>query len=69
MERRNVLGRIESRVNRVSMDSIQEIQVVEQELFRTVRTGDRGGGVNPITKSGTNQFHGSVFEYYRNEGL
>ena len=26
----NVLGRIESRVNRVSMDSIQEVQVLEQ---------------------------------------
>ena len=26
----NVLGRIESRINRVSMDSVQEIQVLEQ---------------------------------------
>lgn len=64
----NVLGRIESRVNRVSMDSIQEIQVVESNY--SAQYGNALSAViNPITKSGTNQFHGSVFEYYRNEGL
>src|SRR6266542_2630473 len=64
----NVLGRIESRVNRVSMDSVQEIQVVEQTY--SAQYGQAIGAViNPITKSGTNQFHGSGFEYYRNEAL
>src|SRR5882724_12098469 len=64
----NVLGRIESRVNRVSMDSIQEIQVVEQNY--SAQYGQAIGAViNPITKSGTNQFHGSVFDYFRNEAL
>jgi Carboxypeptidase regulatory-like domain/TonB dependent receptor-like, beta-barrel len=64
----NVLGRIESRVNRVSMDSVQEIQVVEQNY--SAQYGDAIGAViNPITKSGTNDFHGSVFEYFRNEAL
>ena len=62
----NVLGRIESRVNRVSMDSIQEVQVVEQNY--SAQYGQALGAViNPITKSGTNSFHGSVFEYFRNE--
>jgi hypothetical protein len=64
----NVLGRIESRVNRVSMDSIQEIQVVEQNY--SAQYGQALSAViNPITKSGTNRFHGGLFEYYRNEAL
>ncbi|HMU33546.1 MAG TPA: TonB-dependent receptor [Pyrinomonadaceae bacterium] len=64
----NVLGRIESRVNRVSMDSIQEVQVLEQNY--SAQYGQALGAViNPITKSGTNNLHGSVFEYFRNEGL
>ncbi len=64
----NVLGRIESRVNRVSMDSIQEVQVVEENY--SAQYGQAIGAViNPITKSGTNDFHGSVFDYFRNEAL
>lgn len=64
----NVLGRIESRVNRVSLDSIQEVQVLEQNY--SAQYGEALSAViNPITKSGTNDFHGSVFEYFRNEAL
>ena len=64
----NVLGRIESRINRVSMDSVQEVQVLEQNY--SAQYGQAIGTViNPITKSGTNNFHGSGFEYFRNEAL
>jgi hypothetical protein len=64
----NVLGRIESRVNRVSMDSVQEVQVLEQNY--SAQYGQALGAIiNPITKSGTNDFHGSVFEFFRNEAL
>lgn len=64
----NVLGRVESRVNRVSIDSIQEVQVVEQNY--SAQYGQALGAViNPITKSGTNEFHGGFFEYFRNEAL
>ncbi len=64
----NVLGRIESRVNRVSMDSIQEVQVLEQNY--SAQYGEALSAViNPITKSGTNSFRGSVFDYFRNEKL
>ncbi len=64
----NVLGRIESRVNRVSLDSIQEIQVVEQNY--SAQYGQALGAViNPITKSGTNDFHGGAFEFFRNDAL
>ncbi len=64
----NVLGRIESRINRVSMDSVQEVQVVESNY--SAQYGEALSAViNPITKSGTNTFHGSVFDYFRNEHL
>lgn len=64
----NVLGRIESRVNRVSMDSVQEVQVLEQNY--SAQYGQAIGAViNPITKSGGNDFHGSIFEYFRNEAM
>ena len=64
----NVLGRVESRVNRVSMDSIQEVQVLEQNY--SAQYGQALGAViNPITKSGGNDFHGSLFEFFRNEAL
>ena len=64
----NVLGRIESRVNRVSIDSIQEVQVLEQNY--SAQYGQALGTViNPITKSGTNEFHGGGFEFFRNEAL
>ena len=64
----NVLGRIESRVNRVSIDSVQEVQVLEQNY--SAQYGQALGAViNPITKSGTNDFHGSAFEFFRNDAL
>lgn len=64
----NVLGRIESRVNRVSMDSIQEVQVLEQTY--SAQYGQAIGAViNPITKSGGNDFHGSIFDYFRHEAM
>jgi len=64
----NVLGRVESRVNRVSMDSIQEVQVLEQSY--SAEYGQALSAIiNPITKSGTNNFHGSAFDYYRDQAL
>jgi outer membrane receptor protein involved in Fe transport len=50
------------------MDSIQEVQVLEQSY--SAQYGEALSAViNPITKSGTNSFHGSVFDYFRNEHL
>lgn len=64
----NVLGRIDSRVNRVSIDSLQEIQVLEQNY--SAQYGQALGSIiNPITKSGSNEFHGGLFEYFRNDAL
>jgi hypothetical protein len=52
----------------ITLEAVKEFQVVAQganaEFGRTA-----GGVVNVITKSGTNDFHGSLFEYQRLEGL
>ncbi|HET7291533.1 MAG TPA: TonB-dependent receptor [Vicinamibacteria bacterium] len=52
----------------ITLDAIQEFQVVaagaNAEFGRTA-----GGVVNVITKSGTNEVHGSLFHFQRLEGL
>src|SRR5713226_7772050 len=49
-------------------DAIQEYSV--QTSVATAEFGrGTGGQVNIVTKSGTNQFHGSAFEYLRNDVL
>ncbi|MBQ0122397.1 MAG: TonB-dependent receptor [Bacteroidales bacterium] len=52
----------------VSVDAIQEIQVVVSP-FDVRQTNFIGGGVNAITKSGTNTFKGTVYGYYKNQSL
>jgi hypothetical protein len=51
-----------------SQEGVQEFRVINSsystEFGRAV-----GGIVNIITKSGTNTFHGSVYEYFRNDKL
>src|SRR4029434_551233 len=49
-----------------SIDAIAEVRV--QTNMYTAETGRTLGGViNIITKSGTNQYHGSAFEFGRHE--
>lgn len=51
-----------------SVDSIAEF-VVLRSMF-LAETGRSGGGqINVVTKSGGDQFHGSVFEFHRSEKL
>ena len=52
----------------ISIEAIKEYQI--QIAPYDVRQGSfTGGVVNAITKSGTNQFHGSIFGYYINQEL
>jgi len=55
-------------VDLVSMESIQEVSVVKGTLAAEY-TGAAGGQVNVLTRSGTNQFHGSLFENFQAENL
>ena len=54
--------------NPVSLDAIEELQVVISP-YDVRQTNFIGGGVNAITKSGTNTFRGSAYMYHQNENL
>lgn len=54
--------------NPISLDAIEEIQVVISP-FDVRQTNFVGGGVNAITKSGTNTFKGSAYVYHQNEQM
>ena len=54
--------------NPISIEAIEEMQVVISP-FDVRQTNFIGGGVNAITKSGTNTFKGSAYVYHRNENM
>ncbi|MBN8836669.1 MAG: TonB-dependent receptor [Sphingobacteriia bacterium] len=57
-----------TRTNPYSIDVIQEVQV--QLSPYDVKLGNfTGGSVNAVTKSGTNDIHGSIYGYGRNQVL
>ena len=52
----------------VGLEAVQEYQVLLAPY--DVRQGNFVGAlINAVTKSGTNQYHGSVFEYFRNQSF
>lgn len=52
----------------ISMDALDEVQVVVAP-FDVRQTNFIGGGINAVTKSGTNTFKGTAYIYYNNENM
>ncbi|HBY60620.1 MAG TPA: TonB-dependent receptor [Solibacterales bacterium] len=52
----------------ISTDSIAEFRV-NASLYSAESGGGAGAQINVVTKSGTNELHGSVFEFFRNDKM
>jgi hypothetical protein len=50
------------------LDAVKEVQI-QQGYHSAEYGGEEGGIVRMTTKSGTNQFHGTGYEYFRNEAF
>jgi len=50
-----------------SVDALQEFKV--QQSAYSAEFSQAGGMLNAATKSGGNEFHGGLFEFYRNDFL
>lgn len=52
----------------IPFDAVEQVQI-SIASFKVTEGGYTGAGINIITKSGTNEFKGSVYSYLRNERL
>ena len=65
----NIAGQIASPFKlQASLENVQEFRVESNSYPAEFGTGT-GGQVSVVTKSGSNLFRGSIFEYYRNDAL
>jgi outer membrane receptor for ferrienterochelin and colicin len=55
-------------LNPIPFDAIEQVQVILAP-YDVSLSGFTGGGVNAVTRSGTNTFHGSVYGFNQNQGL
>jgi hypothetical protein len=56
----------QANVNPISIDAIQEIQIILSP-YDVTQGGFTGGGINAVSKSGTNKFHGSAYGQLQNQ--
>jgi hypothetical protein len=52
----------------VGQDTVQEFQV-NRSNYTAELGGASGASINIVTKSGTNDLHGSLFSFFRNDGM
>ncbi len=52
----------------INLDAIAEVRI-ERNAYSSEYGRNAGAQINVITKSGTNDFHGSAFEFFRNDLL
>jgi outer membrane receptor protein involved in Fe transport len=52
----------------INLDAIAEVRI-ERNAYSSEYGRNAGAQINVITKSGTNAFHGSLFEFFRNDKL
>jgi hypothetical protein len=52
----------------INLDAVQEVSLNESN-YQAQYGKTSGGEFNFVTKSGTNKFHGGLYEYFRNEDL
>ena len=58
----------QNQISVMSIEAVAEVQVVKG-ILPAEYGGSVGGQVNMLTRSGTNAFHGSLFENWQNQGL
>lgn len=63
-----VSGSYNSQINNVGVDFIQEV-AIKTSNFSAEYGRKSGASINVVTRSGTNEFHGSAWEFLRNEKL
>jgi hypothetical protein len=61
-------GSNNSQINNVGIDFIREVNI-KTSNFSSEYGRNSGAAINVVTRSGENSFHGSAFEYLRNEKL
>ena len=64
----NDYGTSKGRITRSGMDGVEEVRI-QTNSFSAEYGNALSGVVNAISKSGTNEYHGGLFEYFRNEKL